>query len=1011
MDTRIDLVRELYSGNKKQSSVPKVDFDFDDLAVSTGLGAGVGLAVGGVAGAVVGGVWGALGYIGGYLAGTTATTLGTDEKQTEVVRRLTELLMPMNFGAKVKTGQSLLKMVFSKAPKPVIEGTKYATFGLSMGYIAEPYVFEDPETGTYKMLGLAGLSGVGLYYAKKFAPAVVWSAYSIRQIVSEVSDGTKGAGVLVEEAWKPSVLKKVFGRDIEIPKLKWENGQLVVKAKDIFGEALMESRYQVAELMQELEDVAGIFDKYGIKIGTRESRRLGEILWNPLDDFETGRQLNEFIEQELGLMGAQKEELLGAIQNLRKVSKLMADRLAVYGGVGQKYLSLLGGSRVFQHVFSIPSVEVWKKSMLELKDLQFSRGTDVVPSIRTAYRRGEIKDGNNKSFMKILGRTPKEGDAIIDNNGKVWTYVRIQEDKSPVWFRDWDLEEVLDVSKLTKGKPIQFLDITASVYSQISEDLKLIRRLHFLDFIKKVGEETGRISSRPVDGYIPLTQKKGDKIIKTWGTLTDKYIAPDLYRHINAFLSMEKYKPPSSKLATMNRIWKSFLLSLNFKSYINAFLGNLALAEVNGFGADDVLYEYFRSIGKQDNLFKEAQRHGIVGKTFIIESGMVEDAKVLEEKLKPQYQKNKVMEKVDRIVNSVDTLLSRGVQKWYGKVDEMFRYGLYRKLRQQGLDERQASRIALESFAYYGDMPVFVRQIRDTIMPFVSFQVRIFPQLLKGFLKYPERYASVFALMEGLQRYALMQAYGEENWLEGAKYEEIVRPAYMEMRPAGILADFIRVPQLIDDEGNTIVPSGYMYSGFMPWNIPISIPHISGFQAYDNPASTYLATILIQNPLMRFISGVMLGVDPSTGRRILETAGVDRPLASILQYGMQTIMPSFSTIKYPLQIFAREGWLDPVISWFNYYGTYPDGEPVGTAHMIWNAVSPSVLKFDPDYNLQMSLKRLEALQRGYEMQFKKAVRRQASPSVLESNWERLQNAYGEIYEKKAEIVERWNRIR
>lgn len=983
-------------------NVSRVDFNLEDFLTSVGWGAGFGAGVGGPVGGGIGALFGALGYIGGYLTGTLASTLGADQKTTDVVRRATELLMPLKVGG---VGGQIIKEFMSKAPKPVIEGLKYGTFGLSVGYIAEPYIKDDEnpkiEANFGQLMGVAGLSALGLYYGRKFAPLGVWGAYSIRNIVSELSEGRLGAGVLVDEGWKPQILKKITGRDIEIPKVKWEDGKLVVKARDVFSEGLMFTRYEVAELLNDLEETARVFEKYGVKIGTEESRELGKILWNPIDDFKTAKLLDDFLENKLGLTGGQKEEFIDALKKLRKSGKVIADRLSVFGGTGEKYLKLLGGSRIFQHVITIPDPELWKQEGFELTRFK-DRGKSAIPSFQTTFIRGLVKS-HNKQFEQILGRKPKEGDVIRDKDGKTWTYVRLRDDLEPVWFRDWDLEEILEAGKIGKNKTIRFLDITASVYAQVSQDLKLIRQLQFFDWMRQVGEQTGRVSDRPIEGWIQLKQDNADRVIKTWGSLTGKWVSPDLYRHLRAFRELQSYRPPSAKLAWLNRVWKSSFLSLNFKSYIYAFLGNLILTEVNGFNSAEVLQKYFGSLGKNDGIYREAIRHGILSKTFQIESGFADEAREIERLLKLESGRPKYLDRVTKVVDGIDMISRFLITKGYGRVDEMFRYGLYRSLREQGVPEMEASRIALLAYGYYGDMPIIVRNLRDTIMPFISFQVRIFPQLLKAFLNYPERYAVVFALTEALQRYGLMQMYGE-NWLDGESYEDLVRPVYLDRRPAGILADFVRVPRLEDEEGNVILPAGYMYSGFLPWNIPLSLPQVSNGLGYDRTMASYLSTILIQNPILRFVSGVMMGIDPQSGREILKSVG-DNPTASLLQYAFQTLVPSQSLIKYPMNLFAKEGWFDPVVSWFNYFGTYPDGTPVGNAHMIWNAVAPTVIKFDPDFSLEVSLKRLEALERGAVKEFRYLGYRNAPDVILESNFEKLIQFYDDVYKKKSELLD------
>jgi len=987
-----------------------MEFSLEELVLQTGIAGGIGAAIGGPPGAVAGAISGFTGYVVGYFAGKSSQGLfDLDEKEAEIVRRFVEVAMPTKaVGSMTMLGRDILKAI-AKAPKPIATGIKYGTFGLATGYVAEPYVVKDGDANAVELVGIAGLSALGLRTAQALAPLGIWAGYSARQVASVLSEGKYGAGVWVEEGMKVKGFEKVFGKELVLPKVKVKKDGFFptfeVSARDVYWEGLFKSREEVAELLQNLKEVDEVFQKYGIKVGTETSRKIGEAVFNPVEQTELTELLKKTLKEE-GLLDPDIEEISSAIKSLQKVSIRLADRLAELGGAGRHYLDMLGSDRrVFQHIFFPQQAE--KKAEVEIRrTIRGEREAKVVlPSASTLRKRGLTRKATSQkminALMEQLGtKKPKIGDKITVD-GRIWTYTRLKEGGKPVWWSEYGLEEI----KSRGG----FADLSASLYRQISEDLGLVRQLSFIDYIHKLGVETGRVSSRPIPGYIRLAETGQSAVIKGWGSLTGSYVSPDLYRTLRAYVEMQRYNPPNRTLARINFRWKSAFLSLNFKSYVNAILGNMVLTFANGHDPAELIYHYTKGLRVKDKLYEEAKRHGLLKASLRWERVMASEAEELEKLLRPSSEKSPFKSMLEKPLRAFSKFTDYTAENWYGKVDEVFRYGLYRKLRESGVGEIEASRIALQTYAYYGDLPVFVRNLRDTIMPFVSYQVRIFPQIFKSFLKYPERYALTLAFIEGVQRQAFKEMYGE-NWQEGRKYEDLVRPAYMEERIGGFLADFIRVPTM-EFEGGEILPSGYMYTGFIPWNIPISLPHLGITPSGDINLPSYLATVLIQNPVIRFVSGLFLHTDPSTGREVYSMAGVDRPYASILQYAMQTILPSTSLLKYPAQLFAREGWFDPVISWFNYFGTYPNGEPVGTAHMLWNAVAPSVLKFDPDFNLEMSLKRLQALERGYFRDYRRAIRRSAPEPVLENNWERLQGAIDEAWKKRVEILEQYIRAK
>lgn len=977
-------------------------FDPKEMVLQTATAAGIGAAVGGPPGAVAGGVSGFLGYVLGWFGGKSAQGLfDLDEEKAEVVRRFIEVALPVkSVGSTTELGQAIIRTV-KRAPKPVAAGIRYGAFGLATGYVAEPYVLKDGDANATELLGLAGLSAVGLRAGQFLAPLGIWGAYSTRQVMSVLSEGKYGAGVwLTEPGYNPALFKRIFGKEVELPRLSVERGKIEVKAKDVFWEGLFYSREQVAQLMQDLKEVQEVFDKYGIKIGSKVSQKLGEELFDPVEQAEMGEKIRAVLRQE-GLLDKEIDEIAEAITSLQRTSLKIADRLAEVGGTRKEYLDTLGGEkRVFQHVFSIQEPE--RRAQIEiLRSIRGRREAKLVlPSAATLRKRGLTRRATSEKMIRALEeqtgrRKPKLGDKIAVD-GRIWTYTKLKEGGRTVWWSEFSLEEFKE-----KGA---FVDLAASVYRQISEDLGLVRQLEMFDYLGRLGKETGRVVDRPIEGYILLSETGQSLVVRGWGNLTGKYVSPELYRSLRAYVEMDKYVPSMRKLARVNFRWKAAFLSLNFKSYVNALLGNMILTFANGHDPAEIMYHYVKGLKAKDRLFEEAKKHGLLKASLRWERIVASESDELERLLRPSKGRSPIGELVGRPVRAFAKFTDYTAERWYGKVDEVFRYGLYRKLRQEGLGEEEAARISLQTYAYYGDLPVIVRSLRDTIMPFISYQVRIFPQIFKAFLKYPERFAITLAFIEGIQRQAFKEMYGE-NWREGQRYEELVRPAYMEERIGGLLADFVRVPEMEFDEG--VIPSGYMYIGFLPWNIPLSIPHLTVDSSGNTILPSYLATILIQNPVLRWVSGLFMHTDPATGRKVYEMAGPGRPVASLLQYTQFTLLPSQSFVKYPLQIFAKEGWFDPIVSWYNYFGTYPNGEPVGSAHMMWNTVAPTVLQFDPHFNVEMALRRLEGIERGYKRQYRRAERRGAPLPVLEENWGHMEDALEENWRKRAEIMEQY----
>lgn len=682
---------------------------------------------------------------------------------------------------------------------------------------------------------------------------------------------------------------------------------------------------------------------------------------------------------------------------LRKAAREVEEeiRTQIYSDIQQKGLQA--------------TLEKWSQELPQVE--AFARGRQIagrglseqigLRAYGTTLPRGKKASAElEKELTAATGFRKKEdiplGTTVQDKEGRTWHWIKLREDQKPGWYTE--------LPEGPQGEVITFTDIAASVFKTMREDGKTMRKLVFYDWVRNAAEPMGLISDTPKIGFVKLgeeLERQGPLVFKKFGTLTDKWVHPDVERALRAFAAMEDYVPKFKTLATLNRIWKYGYLALNLKSYVNAFLGNMVLSFVNDIDPASVLYRGIRAyIGREDErLLALARRLGVLRKEIDIERELIQQMRATEEKLARARTWDWKPSKMKSLLEATEDFVSGKLIRLYSHIDDLFRTGAFLHLVDQGMAAEEAAQLAKHAYGYFEDMPVLVRSLRDTVVPFISFQFRIFPQLLRSFIDHPLRYAAIALFVEGLQRAAFKEMYGDA-WDEGIDLEQLVNQEYMKPRPAGLLADFVRVPKMGD------LPGGYMYIGFLPWNIPLSIPQLN---TEVGGLTGILPLMLVQNPVIRFISGLTFHIDPATGRDVYKMAGPGRPGASAIQYALRTLAPSPGINHWLGQLFAKEGWLDPIISWFNYYGTYPDGQPVGTVHMLWNTIMPSILRYDPDYNTEMALYRLRAVEEEARRQLRKAVRRGAPEAVLTERLEDLERFYEENWQQKMKILESYTK--
>jgi hypothetical protein len=277
------------------------------------------------------------------------------------------------------------------------------------------------------------------------------------------------------------------------------------------------------------------------------------------------------------------------------------------------------------------------------------------------------------------------------------------------------------------------LDLAGSLIVQMSSDLKLLKRLHFFNYMLHMGKELGHVtrdSARAAQlGFVKLKETKGfSPVVKSWGPLTGLYVSPNLKRMLDAYVALDTYRPPSfpvigEGLAWINRVWKNFRLGLAFRSCQFAFAGNVIISAAKGYDPLDVLNHAAVGLAAKDRVSKalrrEAEKFGILQTGLAYETF---DREMLELRKILKTDEGKLEALGWKIYGISQYVIQRGLKGFsFGNIDALWKFGLYRKLRLEGVKAEEAAKIAAYSFGYYQDLPVIARSIRDTIMPFISF--------------------------------------------------------------------------------------------------------------------------------------------------------------------------------------------------------------------------------------------------------------------------------------------------
>lgn len=172
------------------------------------------------------------------------------------------------------------------------------------------------------------------------------------------------------------------------------------------------------------------------------------------------------------------------------------------------------------------------------------------------------------------------------------------------------------------------------------------------------------------------------------------------------------------------------------------------------------------------------------------------------------------------------------------------KFAKYLHNKEKGMSDLDAAIEAVDATFNYNDVSIFTRRMRESVLPFFSWQSKVFRQLPERMVKHPIRMAKYAIAPAAITAYAVEKVgMSKEEWRElNAAMPEYMKKGWLMLLP------------FRDDQGRLSVMN-------MTWLIPGLGDIHEVYGGITEPSKTFL-----QNPFLNLYAAIKGNVDPFTNR-------------------------------------------------------------------------------------------------------------------------------------------------
>lgn len=221
-------------------------------------------------------------------------------------------------------------------------------------------------------------------------------------------------------------------------------------------------------------------------------------------------------------------------------------------------------------------------------------------------------------------------------------------------------------------------------------------------------------------------------------------VATDRGKLLNTIVSIERQGMAAFKMGKV---------ALNFPTAVRNMFSNIIQINMSGRSLAKIpgdLIKAAESMKAKDSFFQEASSMGLFNTNWFA----TEINDVLQE------FRHAETGRIDKVVTAI-----KNIAKYYGSIDDFFKLSLFRHSRESGMSVDQAALHAMKWGMDYSLTSRSIKGLRQTIMPFATYQYKIAPLIAESIKKRPWVLAK-FALVYPLAKMMTMALHGldDDDW-------------------------------------------------------------------------------------------------------------------------------------------------------------------------------------------------------------------------------------------------------
>ena len=466
--------------------------------------------------------------------------------------------------------------------------------------------------------------------------------------------------------------------------------------------------------------------------------------------------MSDWIEQ-VNFPGGPSDKLAGGFKGAEQRVKDMGDEMARFAeDIGYRLVN--AGMLDADSFNALKGQYLHRYYVSRIKNKQSWFGLRDTINGSWGKRRGEAK-----LIAQPTGqRTPREGDVIFEMRNPTTGEARYAQvsDVTDLESKGWVKMKRWKIDKLLGDKMALWRDYTPAERKAMGEIRDAAYRFargtmeasHDLTLGELFADLAGNAkwaSKTPVDGWVRVPETSvGSTAIKKYGKLSGMHVPQEVMDALKVArkpwtnTETQWFNSFMRGYLALLSAWKVGKTAYNPATHLRNVMANVTLSMVSGDVGPQHLYRAMQAMRRGDPVVEEARRAGLSIDTNIHLGDEVKELERIALGGSGPDPRGWYARSLNLFVNNKLTNL-------YQNEDTVFKLASYMNQRKAGASEADAVKHAHSLYFDYGDVPLGVQLVRDTYVPFISYQYKVAPVMAKLWTEKPHRMIAAFGVLSG----------------------------------------------------------------------------------------------------------------------------------------------------------------------------------------------------------------------------------------------------------------------